>query len=1026
MKNIFKKIAVMALVMIMCVSSIVPSISAVETICPGEGYTHTADNCSYTVIAKTEATCLEDGIVTGQCNLCGKRFVADYVEALGHDWDVSAATCEASIVKTCKTCGVTHTTGEIPGHTWSEWTVTGGVCKIGERRSRTCSVCGEVESKIMTEAHNWVVDSYVAPEFCNEPAVANYVCENAGCDAKKTAKLWLNGENANHGTFVEWDPVAMEKADPNYVESTCSTVGYKSMVCSVCEYVKVVTTAKKDHYTPAYAEAHKDEGVVANLRFVDEVFQSGCGTKGVLAYWQCFDCGARFLAKETSQTKYYAANGTTYPAIKEADLPADAKGSISDKNNTHYPLYIDREYDMVTFGALVKKDSDLSTDCRYGLTHKRYDVYKPATCEADGYYSRNCTWCGHSATGIIPKVEHVFYSDVTTTEAQKAALKALKNAGAPGINDNTTWASIAPGKAAGKGITWVEGANATCEKNAYVLEICINVQTTQACFEGDVAKNTTHARCYTAGTTLNENNSKEYLLSGKGKEATGHEWRENKGADYAYNPAPTCTSAGVVTITCANGCGTKKTEMAPAKGHDFKNGTQTTIEAATCVKDGSASIKCKNCTETQTVVLAKSDKYHNFNYISAGDIYGHSAVVDAIEDLKCGQTLNVVFSCNVEGCPAKVNPATYTVKNDDHKYYDTTDAEKYEAIKAKKNKGDTIVENGVTAVECVVAGDCTKVASYRLNCLEGCGMFKSFEIAEGFNTGAHSIVLATTATKYANTCEEKKDGALVEYIIGGYYCSVETCPLYSEEGAVTASFKTYSSHLNAKGEAITYKDVPDAAISGAATLEEAMKVKAPVDENGNVTYAIDIPGTSLVWMYVADVSCSNDGVTLGGFYCVNCGKDQSKLTNTAKAQIYMTNDQYHSVEVQPTVSATCTTYGYTEKTCTKCFYTVQYVFNDVAEHGDFGFDVVESKPANCERDGYEIKQCKGCKVFVTEVLKATGHVNAGGDKLTGDCLNDFAINRTCKNCTKEIFWNHVYSADNKCTLCGEKKPESAK
>ena len=50
MKNIFKKIAVIALVMIMCVSSIVPSISAAETTCPGKDYTHTAANCSYTVV----------------------------------------------------------------------------------------------------------------------------------------------------------------------------------------------------------------------------------------------------------------------------------------------------------------------------------------------------------------------------------------------------------------------------------------------------------------------------------------------------------------------------------------------------------------------------------------------------------------------------------------------------------------------------------------------------------------------------------------------------------------------------------------------------------------------------------------------------------------------------------------------------------------------------------------------------------------------------------------------------------------
>ena len=1013
MKNIFKKIAVVALVMIMCVSSIVPSISATETKCPGEGYTHTADNCSYTVVAKADATCEAAGTVTGKCNLCETKFVAETIAALGHDYKAAAAAkCTDDVKMTCTLCGDVKPV-EGTNCTWSKWTVTGGVCKIGERRTRTCEVCGTTETNVMTEAHNWVVDSYVEPTLCNEPAIAYYVCENGDCDAKKTADLWLKDGAANHGTFVAWDAAAHDgKADPNAVAPTCASVGYKSEVCSVCDYVRVVTLPKKDHE-------------ISDLRFVDEVLQGGCGTVGTKAYWQCFDCGARYQAVATSTTKYYAADGTTYPVFTADQIPEGKGYGISNINDEYYPLYEKSEYDKTTYGALIESNSVLKSDVRYGLTHERYTTYVAATCEADGYYSQHCSWCGQvDKSGILPATGHVYYSDNPSAEVQKAVLKKLL----PDYDSSKTYnfANYAPGKDAGKNITWIDGADATCDKNAYVYEICLNVHTTYAHYSatGTGVSTATAACSKTVTPSVANENVKEYLLSGEGKEATGHEWAKSEGAEWKGSPAPTCTATGVYVITCANtGCGATKNETAVATGHDF-TGTKTVVEAATCVKDGSATVACKNgCGESQTVVLPKSDEYHVFNYISAGATYGHDNVVAAIAALKCGQSLDVVFSCSTDNCPAKVNPATYTVVNDSHKYYDTTDADNLKAIKDKKNVGDKIYDTtntSLVAVECVVAGDCTKVAAYRLNCLEGCGMFKSFEVTEGFNTGAHSVVYSSPAAHVANKCTEKDGTALKEYVIGYWYCSVKTCPLYSETvgDKTKGTFTVYSSHLTADGKAVSYKDVPDAAISGAATLAEAQTVKAPVDENGNTIYSVAIPGTSLVWMYVADVTCANDGVTLGGFYCVNCGSNQSKLTNEAKAVIYKTNDAHHTLVTKPAVASTCTTYGYTEKTCVNCFYTVQTNFNAIDDHS---FVVVETKASTCERDGYVISRCTGCKVYNTVVDKADGHRIMSGDTvvayLTGNCLDDLSVNRTCSVCTKKVFLDHVY-VDSKCTLCG--------
>ena len=1056
MKNIFKKIAVIALVMIMCVSSIVPSISATETICPGENNSHRADNCTYTVVAKTEVSCEADGIVTGQCNSCGTKFVADKTDALGHDWDVAAATCTAPITKTCKVCGEVKKTTGSADHVWTEWTVTGGVCKIGERRSRTCTVCGTLDpaSGAMLEAHSWVVDSYVEPKLCDEPAIAYYVCENSGCDAKKTAELWLAGENATHATFVEWDvrqaailgltvdftdsdQVKALKSnpkyvkDPNYVEKTCAADGYKSVVCPTCDYAKVVNVGKETH-------------AITDLRFVDEVLEGGCGTPvGKFAYWQCFDCGARYLAKETSKTTYYAADGTTYPVFEADELPSGTDYSYVSADATYYPLYVKRTYSTTQYGALVEKESDLNVTgdkaARYRLTHEFYSVYKAPSCTADGYYSRQCSWCGLDESGIIPATGHVYYSDNPSASVQKAILKQKVTGFNP---DDYTWSNYAPGKEAGKGITWEEGTNvgATCEKNAYVYEICLNVHQTLNCYDNGEGVYTNPAKytvCHDAAEYkgadgyIKAEHKKEYLLSGEGKEALGHEWDKADGATWTGNPEPTCTSTGVYVITCANGCNTKKNETAPAKGHDF-TGTKTTIETATCVKDGTVSVACKNpgCLETQTVVVPKGNDLasHDYTIITVDGEY-----TTTLPTLKCGKSCVVVFSCSRDNCPAKVNPATCTVKNEDHKYYDTTVAANLNAIKALTNAGEDVAaakimdttDPTVVAVQYMVAGDCTKAATYRLNCLEDCGMFKSFEISEGFNTGAHSIVYASYAAQVANTCTEKDGTNLKEYVIGYWYCSVKTCPLYSTtRGDKTkGTFTTYSSHLNAEGKAITYKDVPDAAISGAASLAEARNVKAPVDENGNTIYSVDIPGTSLVWLYIADVSCSNDGVSLGGFYCVNCKNANFGTVDTeaqVKAQVYQTKETFHTLVATNVVPSTCTSYGYTEKACAKCFYTVQTNFDAIDDHA---YTVVETKPAYCERDGYVVEQCTGCKVYKTTITPATGHHNSDNVKIGFSCLDDMSSNRTCKDCKKKVYPVHTYGADNKCTICGEEKDD---
>ena len=165
MKNTFKRIAVIAMAVLMCVSAVVPAFAA-GNVCPGEGNTHTAYNCTYVEANKQEATCETAGFVTGKCVTCQAVFTVSQTEALDHDWDaVVPAVCGFAATKTCKVCGTEEEVGTVLDHLYTAWTLAEGTeCKEGARITKTCVFCGDAKppKNIGPEGHEFVLVSYVA------------------------------------------------------------------------------------------------------------------------------------------------------------------------------------------------------------------------------------------------------------------------------------------------------------------------------------------------------------------------------------------------------------------------------------------------------------------------------------------------------------------------------------------------------------------------------------------------------------------------------------------------------------------------------------------------------------------------------------------------------------------------------------------------------------------------------------------------------------------------------------------------
>ena len=122
----------------------------------------------------TKPTCTTGGVQTRTCD-CGTK-QSQELDALGHSW--VAATCTTP--ETCSTCGVIR--DNALGHAWSVWEeVYPATCEASGMKKRTCSVCGEEETRnIPALGHDWSTSVEVVSPTCTESGYTIHTCIHCG------------------------------------------------------------------------------------------------------------------------------------------------------------------------------------------------------------------------------------------------------------------------------------------------------------------------------------------------------------------------------------------------------------------------------------------------------------------------------------------------------------------------------------------------------------------------------------------------------------------------------------------------------------------------------------------------------------------------------------------------------------------------------------------------------------------------------------------------------------------------------
>ncbi len=277
------------------------------------------------VTVETDATCVEDGVITKTCSRCGDVQVSAGDEATGeHTWNteytiITEADCDTNGSKAiyCSVCGELKpdSTVIIPalGHKESDWIVDKKAnCTEDGSKHIECTVCGE---KLKTEAiPSKGGHTQGALVKTNEPATCSKVGEGVyKCTVCGETYIDVIAIDADNHSYSEW----------NKVDANCTDEGYKVRTCTNKDANGKVCGAEERRTVPALGHNYqlvKEEIVEQNGNFVTKFT------------YKCSRCGGTYT--DTTPTTAYVVtvvdtfNGATSTIIlkdgaqlRKSDLP---------------------------------------------------------------------------------------------------------------------------------------------------------------------------------------------------------------------------------------------------------------------------------------------------------------------------------------------------------------------------------------------------------------------------------------------------------------------------------------------------------------------------------------------------------------------------------------------------------------------------------------------------------------------------------------------------------------------------------
>lgn len=600
--------------------------------------------------------------------------------------------------------------------------------------------------------------------------------------------------------------------------------------------------------------------------------------------------------------------------------------------------------------------------------HYQTEILTASTCTVQGDAVDTCTECGHSETYRLPLTAHV-QGEWTEVLAPTATTEGLREARC--TNCGTILArevlTIIPHDHV---YVMDAGADASCEDDGYHKYHC--------------------TIC-----------SSDYIET---VNATGHHYDQQSIED------ATCTSVGHIYEKCSD-CGrTKETGVIAAKGHNY--GSWSTVKVATCTATGEETRKCATCGNTESrTIAAKGHTESNLvitkeatcteegtytytcsvcnavveeNKIAAlGHQFGDPVVIDST----CSQEGNKKYACERENC-------TYS----------------YEEVIAKKDHTESAWIYDDPDMD--KTATCTEAGRKHTECTECHAVIQTAEIpATGHNFSTWTETIAPKCEvqgeekRVCSACgkEETREVAALEHHYETVIDEAATCEQNGKkhEECSICHKKLSDTTIPALGHSfVNYVVVTPATDltegleraaceNGCGQTDERTIAKLPHTHDYN-TEKTRVDATCTVdGCYIMECRCGStmkvEILATGHTYektghvdatCISDGSDTftcSKCGDSYKTEITATGHTAGEWEVVK--AATDLEEGQKVRKCTSCGTTLETHTISKLPHTCEHTTLLESQPATCTTDGYELYECR-CGLTDKVILPRTNHKNA--------------------------------------------------
>lgn len=937
-----------------------------------------------------------------KCSRCTETITV-VIPAQGHEFELVStkdATCSETGLKTyrCKThtgdndCGLSYT-NVIPmkAHTYATRVKTPANCVNAGVGEYYCTVCNEVfgEYDIAALGHNFTEEKENVASTCNTVGYTVYKCSR--CDETETTYSSTLGAHS-------WGELkVVQTADETHP-------GIKVKQCSVCKLYEYEYTAPTGN--------HKwNEGVVTT--------PATCTTEGVKTYTCVADgtCACKADKKATYTETIPATGHTAKVEVKEATCKEDGyvKAVCENENCPLSGRVIDEK-------VLPKKD------------HVEKVTVVEATCTTPGSKVYTCAVCGVTTKPIeeIPVVPHAYEATGKYVEATCTSPKYEKYNCKYCGEEKLVKVDEANGHTVDESKT--KTVPATCTTAGSVSKYCscgqlmsvdvinptehtwetVTVKLPKGCNGSKV----TYEKCSVCGVikadslNITENGDHEYVVDTK--------------------TAATCTTPGILVITCKN-CENINVEVeVPAVGHTYDDGVLT---EGTCKTDGNVTFTCtrEGCTDAQTGhTITKNIGKKNHNYIAKGDPVAATCTSSGYQLYKCEycgeefkEILEAPASHVYEKQSTSVEPNCYQRGHYVFKCKNCAATYEYDlpATGNHKIKSEVTQEQSCTLPEktrytCETVGcpyEKTKITKSPLG-----HSFGEWKVTKEPNeeTGENG-----EQKRKCNNCDEtetapipakihnwgetpiaKTDASCTEAATETYQCT--GCDLCNAE----TGFATY---VKTVGVPLQHMVVVNYT-AATCTNPGSYVAKCTLCEKEFVNETISATGhsfnTYLQNTYVP-ATCQEEGSVT--YACSNSGCSETQV------QKLPVNPNAHNMVEDPDNSkeATCTKAGYKAYKCANrgCDHKYLMQVENPVPHTERTVTI----PATCTEKGSKTVVCSVCNTILkeTEYTPALGH-NWGEWKVTvpGTCAVEGQRTRECLRCgeTETIstgIGEHVYPAE---------------